>query len=490
MIGSLTGKIHHKCIIFYRIAVKNPLFLPSERFATLHYSLLMSMQTSSLQSGRGGGSYALSITIIGAFFFIFGFVTWLNGILIPYLKIACELTNFQALFVAFAFYISYTVMALPSSWVLKKTGFRSGMMVGLWVMALGTLLFVPAAMSRTFGLFLLGLFVLGTGLAILQTASNPYITIIGPRETAARRISIMGICNKLAGAIAPLILAYFILHDGDVFLQSLDGMDPEGRVAALDGLARRVINPYLIMTAVLFSLGLFIRKAPLPEIEAEQDAEASSEYAASRTSILQFPHLILGVITLFFYVGVEVIAGDTIIRYGLSIGVPLESAKNFTSLVLIAMVLGYMLGIMLIPRIISQKAALAWSGILGIVFTVLITAMPAGAQFTFPFIDLMTLRPVTLIVPYTVLFVGLLGLANALVWPAVWPLAIHDLGKFIKTGSALLIMGIAGGAILPLVWGYLSDVWSPQQAYWLAIPCYLFIIYFAVSGHKIRSWKK
>jgi glucose/galactose transporter len=438
---------------------------------------------------RDRGRYILSVSIIGLFFFIFGFVTWLNGILIPYLRIACELTDFQALFVAFAFYISYTVMALPSSWVLKKTGFRSGMMVGLWVMAAGTLLFVPAALTRTFGIFLLGLFVLGTGLAILQTASNPYITIIGPRETAARRISIMGICNKLAGAIAPLILAYFILHDGDEFVKSLTGMDAESRSLALDGLARRVINPYLVMTAILFILGLFIRKAPLPEVEAEQDSDADNDYASSRTSIFGFPHLILGVATLFFYVGVEVIAGDTIIRYGQAIGVPLESAKNFTSLVLIAMVVGYIMGILLIPKVISQRIALAWSAILGMVFTLLVVFMPSDARFTFPFIDLMTLQPVDLVLPYTILFVGLLGLANALVWPAIWPLAIHDLGKFIKTGSALLIMGIAGGAILPLVWGGLAVLWSPQQAYWIALPCYLFILWFALSGYKKRTWK-
>jgi FHS family L-fucose permease-like MFS transporter len=466
-----------------------PIFAGYDLSAFLTNAKAMTHQAGLPQNGLDKRNYFLSITIIGIFFFIFGFVTWLNGILIPYLKIACELSNFQALFVAFAFYISYTVMALPSSWVLKKTGFRNGMMVGLWVMALGTLIFVPAALSRTFGLFLMGLFVLGTGLAILQTASNPYITIIGPRETAARRISIMGICNKLAGAIAPLILTYFILHDGDTFIKSLETMGQESRTLALDSLARRVINPYLVMTGILFALGLFIRKAPLPDVEAEQDTDASSDYASSRKSIFGFPHLVLGVITLFFYVGVEVIAGDTIIRYGLAINVPLESAKNFTSLVLIAMVMGYILGILLIPRVVSQKAALAWSAILGILFTVMVTMIPVEARFSIPFIDLMTLKPVEVILPYTVLFVGLLGLANALVWPAVWPLAIHDLGKFIKTGSALLIMGIAGGAILPLVWGTLSDLWSPQQAYWLAIPCYLFILYFALAGYKIRSWK-
>jgi MFS transporter, FHS family, L-fucose permease len=414
-------------------------------------------------------AYFMSVSIIGVLFFIFGFVTWLNGILIPYLKIACELTNFQALFVAFAFYISYTVMALPSSWLLKRTGFKNGMMLGLFVMALGTLIFLPAAWSRTYGFFLAGLFVMGTGLAILQTASNPYITIIGNRETAARRISIMGICNKLAGAIAPLILAYFILSDGDVFVQSLQGMDDRVRALALDGLAHRVIAPYLVMSIVLFLLGLMIRYSPLPDIEAEQEDEVANQAASGKRTIFAFPHLILGALALFFYVGAEVIAGDTIIRYGISLGIGIATAKAFTSYTLIAMVAGYTLGIILIPRIISQRMALVFSAVLGILFTF-------GVVFA----------PGTL----TIFFVAILGLANALVWPAIWPLAIHDLGKFIKTGSALLIMAIAGGALLPLAWGWLSDHVAPQQAYWILLPCYLVILMYATWWYKLRSWIK
>ena len=278
----------------------------------------MTSDTHSTVTTGAKINYVISLTIIGSLFFIFGFVTWLNGILIPYLKIACELTNFQALFVAFAFYISYTVMALPSSWVLKQTGFKNGMMVGLWVMAVGTLIFVPAAMARTFGLFLTGLFVMGTGLAILQTASNPYITIIGKRETAARRISIMGICNKLAGAIAPLLLAYFILRDGDIFVKNLKSMDAMAKTVALNGLAHRVIVPYLMMTLILILLGLMIRFSPLPEIEAEPEENADDTTLSNKKSIFAFPQLILGAIALFFYVGAEVIAGDTIIRYGIS----------------------------------------------------------------------------------------------------------------------------------------------------------------------------
>lgn len=413
-----------------------------------------------------GGSYALSVTLIGILFFIFGFVTWLNGILIPYLKIACELTNFQALFVAFAFYISYTVMALPSSWVLEKTGFKKGMMLGLLVMAVGTLIFIPAAYTRTYGLFLLGLFVMGTGLAILQTASNPYITILGPTETAARRISIMGICNKVAGVVAPLILAYFILHDGDAFVANLAKLDGNARNLALDTLAVRVVAPYLVMAGVLVVLALFVRFSPLPEVENESESELVSG-VENKTSIFQFPHLIFGAIALFFYVGAEVVAGDTIIRYGISLGIPISTAKMFTSFTLGAMIVGYLLGIALIPKVVTQRRALEISAVLGILLTI-------AAIFSTPFLSVM--------------FIAFLGLANAIVWPAIWPLAIHNLGRFIKTGSALLIMAIAGGAILPLVWGYLSDLVGSQNAYWILIPCYLTIFLFANRWYKLKSW--
>jgi len=423
------------------------------------------MQKNSSTGAKG--NYILSISIIGLLFFIFGFVTWLNGILIPYLKIACELTNFQSLFVAFAFYISYTVMALPSSWVLKKTGFKNGMSVGLFVMAIGTLIFLPAAQTRIYGIFLIGLFIQGTGLAILQTASNPYITIIGPRESAAKRISIMGICNKVAGTLAPLILAYFILNDGDSFVENLANLDPSAKLLALDGLAQRVIFPYMAMTAVLALLGLMIRFASLPEIEEEQE-EIKENSASSKTSILQFPNLVLGVLALFLYVGAEVIAGDTIIRYGISLGIPISTAKLFTSFTLGSMILGYVLGIFLIPKIISQQKALQISAVLGVLFSIC-------AIFSKP-------------IP-SVTYVALLGLANALVWPAIWPLAIHGLGKFIKTGSAMLIMAIAGGAILPLAWGKLADIYTSQSAYWILVPCYVFIFLYATIWHKMYSWK-
>jgi glucose/galactose transporter len=412
-------------------------------------------------------NYWTSITIIGILFFIFGFVTWLNGILIPYLKIACELTTFESLLVAFAFYISYFVMAPPSSWVLGKTGFKKGMMIGLLVMALGALIFIPAAMTRTYSIFLGGLFVMGAGLALLQTASNPYITIIGPRETAAQRISIMGICNKVAGAIAPLILAYFILSDGDAFVANLATLGEADKIAALDDLAARVITPYIVIAITLAILGIMILFSPLPDIESEPEEEMDINVVSSKTSIFQFPHLLLGALTLFLYVGVEVIAGDTIIRYGMELGIPIAEAKVFTTYTLIAMVVGYiLLGIILIPKVITQRTALKISAILGIIFTLLAIYTEGKTS---------------------VLFIALLGFANALVWPAMWPLALHDLGKFIKTGSSILIMMIAGGALLPLAWGQLIDMFpgNPQYAYWICVPCYLVILYYSLWGYKV-----
>jgi glucose/galactose transporter len=425
------------------------------------------MSKSAPAGTKPVSSNLVPMIVIAVLFFIFGFVTWLNGILIPYLKIACQLTNFQSMFVAFAFYIAYFVMGIPSSWVLNKTGFKNGMMVGLWVMALGTLLFIPAAATRTYSLFLTGLFVMGTGLTILQTAVNPYVTIVGPRESAAQRISIMGICNKVAGAIAPLVLAYYVLNDGDSFVTNLAQMDEAAKTVALNELAHRVIGPYIVMTIIFFLLGIGVRYSPLPEIEAESEEEMEANGSGSKTSIWQFPHLILGVITLFFYVGAEVIAGDTIIRYGMSLGIEISKAKIFTTYTLVSMTVGYVIGIILIPKVISQRIALQWSGILGIIFLMC-------AEFTSGLTS--------------VFFIAILGFANSMVWPSIWPLAIHNLGRFIKTGSAMLVMAILGGALLPLLWGKLADLYGSQLAYLVILPSYLLFIYYSIWGYKKKNW--
>jgi FHS family L-fucose permease-like MFS transporter len=420
-------------------------------------------QTSSVIESPVKKSAVNPIVIIGALFFIFGFVTWMNGTLIPYLKIACELTTQESYFVTFAFYIAYVVMGIPAGKTIKKFGFKNGMAIGLFIMAIGALMFIPAALSRTYGVFLVGLFIQGTGLTVLQTASNPYITILGPAETAARRISIMGICNKVAGALAPVVLGAVALANIDQLTEKLKTLAPDQKVLELNELAARVILPYSIMVVVLVLLAILIYFSSLPEINTEHEDETVAAANNDKTSITQFPHLILGVVTLFVYVGAEVIAGDTISLYGTSQHIALSTAKFFTSCTLVSMIVGYLIGIFCIPRFITQQKALVASAILGAVLTVC-------ALFTHGYAS--------------VFCIALLGLANSLMWPAIWPLALAGLGRFTKIASSLLVMGIAGGALLPLLYGYFSGKYSAQSAYIMLIPIYLFILYYSTIGHK------
>lgn len=422
----------------------------------------MSVNPTSPRSTMG------PMIIIGALFFIFGFVTWLNSVLIPYLKIACELNHFQSYLVTFAFYIAYLLMAPVSTATLRYFGFKNGMAVGLIVMAVGALLFIPAAMSRTYLLFLIGLFVQGGGLAILQTASNPYITIIGPPESAAQRISIMGICNKFAGGLAPVVLGFFLLSDADGLTERIEALSDVQRAVELDALAAKVIAPYIGIVAVLVVLAFVIFKSALPEVDTDAEDEEVAASNTGKKSVFEFPHVLLGVLTLFLYVGVEVIAGDTIVSYASSEGVSLTQAKFFTTATMVSMIVGYVVGIITIPKYIKQEKAFVICAVLGLLFSF-------GALAT---------SGVT-----SVAFIALLGLANSLMWPAIWPLALAGVGRFTKAASSLLIMGIAGGAIIPLVYGALADHFTPHQAYWVAIPCYLFILYYAVSGHKVGKAK-
>ena len=388
------------------------------------------------------------LIMIGILFFVFGFVTWVNSVLIAFFKEAFQLNNFQSLLVTSAFFISYFVMAIPSSWVLAKTGFKNGMSFGLLAMAMGTLLFIPAAKAENYPLFLLGLFVIGTGLALLQTASNPYVTILGPSESAAQRISVMGICNKVAGILSQVIF-------GGLLLSSAAG------AAKLE----TVILPYGIMTVILIALAVWVRLSSLPEVEAE---ESEAENSASKSSVWAYPNLVLGLVAFFLYVGVEVMAGDTIINYGVSKGFSMDIAKSFTSYTLYGMLAGYVVGILFIPKYLSQQKALNYSALLGILFSI-------GAVVLDGYLS--------------VLCIAMLGLANALMWPALWPLALQGLGKFTKIGSALIIMMISGGALIPLVYGSIADrLGDTQLAYSIMIPCYLFILYYAPIGHKKSSW--
>ncbi|CAG5016327.1 L-fucose-proton symporter [Dyadobacter sp. CECT 9275] len=405
--------------------------------------------------------------VMALIFFMMGYITWTNGPLIPYLKIVCNLeTDVQAFFVTSAFYFSYFFMPLPSAAVLQKLGFKNGMIAGLVVVALGSLLFIPAADSRTYGLFLTALFMQGSGLALLQTAVNPYVSILGPIESAAQRISIVGLANKAAGIVAPVLVGGIILKGAsDLEKKLLVITDAEEKNAILSEMASRVQTPYVALAVILMVVAVIIFFSHLPEIQAEADVDTSKE---EKKSVFSFPNLVLGAIGIVCYVGAEVIAGDGIGQYGKNIGISLDEAKHFTSYTMGAMLLGYIIGVIAIPKFLKQEDALKYSAIIGIVFC-LIVIFTSG---------------------YTsILFIALLGLANALMWPAIFPLAINGLGNFTKVGSALLIMGIGpGGGLLPLLYAMLGGEVNPQRGFWVVILCYVFILYYALVGHKKKSW--
>ena len=409
--------------------------------------------------------YAFSLFIIGSLFFVFGFITWINSQLIPFLKQVCELkTDTQAYLVTFAFYISYFFMSIPSSYILKKTGFTRGMALGLLTMAAGALLFIPAAIYQTYALFLAALFLQGSGLALLQTASNPYAVILGAPESAAKRISIMGICNKVAGMIGIFILGTILFSNIESISENLNLLTGNAYDAELKLLSARLIMPYIVIAVALSLLALMVIRAKLPEIHPEKTDDTKSN-----RSIWSYPYLFLGVIAIFVYVGAEVIAIDTLTLYGNYHGYASDIAKNFSIFSLIALTFGYLLGIILMPKYLSQRMALILSCVLALVLASVALFAPAKLS-------------IGLIIA--------LSFANALMWPCIWPMSIKGLGKHTELGSAFLIMAVAGGAVLPLIYSSLAEVSNRQSAYWIVIPCYLFILWFAAAGYKIGEKRK
>jgi len=429
------------------------------------------------------------LAIIGALFFIFGFVTWQNGALVPYLQMVLQLTETEALLIAVTFYFAFTIMALPSASLLEKIGYKNGIVIGLLVLVVGFLIYIPAAQSKLFWLFLIAQFVIGTSLTLLQTAANPYVVKVGPIESAAVRIMFMGLMNKGAGVIVPIVFTAIVIGDfSGVTATSLAAMSEADRLQTIDGLASGLVDPYIGMAIIFILLAGIMKKMTLPELDLSHEEEGQDATldvnGQDKTSILQFPSLILGALTIFVYVGAEVIAGDTIGLFASNLGV--ANATTLTSYTMAFMLIGYALGIVLIPRVMSQEFALKASAVTGIIFSLLVvfsdTSSISVSEILWGWSGIPTL-------PNTITFIALLGFSNAIVWPAVWPLALEGLGKFTSKGSALLIMGISGGALLPLVYGLLSESINGQSAYWMMIPIYSFILFYAVKGHTIKNWK-
>ena len=419
-------------------------------------------------------SSMLPMAIVAVLFFILGFATWLNGSLMPYLSQILKLTPFQGSLILFSFYIAVTFTALPSAVLIKKVGYKNGMAMGMGLMMIAGLLFIPAAMSQVFPLFLLAQLVMGAGQTLLQTAVNPYVVRLGPEESAAVRISIMGILNKGAGVISPLVFTALILSN------FTDTVGTELSQQQVDDMANGLILPYLGMALFIGLLAFAVKKSPLPELITDDAEQTRGSSEISET--LSHPNLVFGAIAIFLYVAVEVIAGDTIGTFALSLGVANYSVM--TSYTMIFMVFGYILGILLIPKFITQQTALTLSAVLGIAITLCILLIDAQS-FIIANALLIPLGGANL--PDVLLLIAFLGLANAIVWPAVFPLALSGLGKLTSTGSALLVMGIAGGAFGPVLWGLLSGFTSLQTGYSVLLPCYLFILFYAVKGHKMKK---
>lgn len=415
-------------------------------------------------------SSLVPMIIIGVLFFIFGFVTWLNGPLITFVKLAFDLDDVNAFLVPMAFYLSYFFLALPSSFILKKTGMKKGMGLGLFVMAIGAVMFGQFVTMRVYPGALAGLFVIGAGLSLLQTASNPYISILGPIDSGAQRIAFMGICNKLAGAAAPFVFSAVVMSNIRTFGDQIKAAaSPSEKDALLATFAAKVHMPYMVMAALLVVLAIWVVRSSLPEIRASAD---NSERAIghAKGSLLSFPHLWLGVLCLFVYVGVEVMAGDAIGTYGQGFGMTPADTQHFTSFTLIAMLVGYVAGLLLIPKFVSQQRYLAFSAVLGVVFSI-------GTYLTTGYVS--------------VGFVAALGFANAMMWPAIFPLAIKGLGALTEFGSAFLIMGIAGGAIIPVAFAHLKQTHDFQAVFLcLMVPCYLYILYYGAAGHRVGQHVK
>lgn len=430
-----------------------------------------------------------SMIILALLFFIFGLVSWVNTILIPYFQLTCRLSNFQSYLVTFAFYIAYLVMAIPTPFLLNRTGYKKGMMLGLWCMALGAFLFVPAAYWRTYQLFLAGLFLLGIGLAVLQSAANLYVTIIGPRESAAKRISIVGTGNKLAGIIANLIFAAVVIRESDKVLmrQIEEGLyTGESLERALDTLIRGVIQPYLVLGIFLFLFGIVVRYSILPELDPKKVNKNTSEKADSHTSITGYPALMLGIVAMFFHIGTQMIALGTSIKYAETMGLGLAGpAKNIPSYTMFLTFIGYFLGIVLIPKYLKQRNALLICAALNLFLSVLTVSVSGKINLLGMTTDV------------SLWFLVLMGLPNALLYAGIWPLAIDGLGKHTNLGASLLVMALSGSAIMPIVYNYFVDMnlsASPFQAmksaYWVLIPCFAYIVWYAAHGYRINSWKR
>lgn len=395
-------------------------------------------------------NYLFPLAIIGLFFFSIGFALGINSYLMPVLKNAMHISGAASSLLLAATFIPFLLFGIPATHCIRLIGYKRTMALSFAIFAAAFALFILAAKQNSLTWFLIASFVSGAANAVLQASVNPYVTILGPLDSAARRISCMGISNKLAWPVTTLFITLVIGKGiGDTQLSDL-------------------YMPFTIIIAIFLLLGVIALLAPLPDVKAAGEDESdtttdSNSYADGKTSILQFPHLLLGCLALFLYVGVETISLATATGYAQSLGL---EGDNYGFIPSVGMIVGYVCGVIFIPRYLSQAAAMRICAIIALVGSIAVAVVP---------------NPV-----FSVCCIFLMALGCSLMWPALWPLAMADLGKFTKAGSSLLTMAIAGGAVMPWLQGLVQDAFSYQTSYWVSVPCFLFILYYGLAGYKVR----
>ncbi len=409
-------------------------------------------------------TYLIPFILITSLFFVWGIANNLNGILIPHLRKALQLSNVQSSLVDTAVYLAYFLMAIPAGMIIKKFGYKKGIIVGLLLFAGGALLFLPAANMRAYEVFLIGLFILGCGLTILETAANPYATRLGAPESATTRLNLAQSFNGLAVFVAPVLGTMFILSGKSFNKEQLDMMPDAEKIAYLSGEANSVKMPYLILGCFLILLALVFYFIQLPELEEKTEKKSSGGIFAT----LKYPHLKWAVIAQFFYVGAQVCVTSFFIRMAMSGGGINETTA------------GYYLGVYGLLFMIGRFAG-----------TFIMRYVEPARLLSIYAIVCIILSGVAILAAgkFVVLALGGLGFFMSIMFPTIFSLGITDLKEDTKPASSLIVMSIIGGAIFPVIMGKIIDSSGDniQTGYVIPFLCYFFILYFGLAGHKIQK---
>jgi FHS family L-fucose permease-like MFS transporter len=427
------------------------------------------MPSDNLPDGTDKNPYLGSLTILTSLFFIWGFITCLNDILIPHLKSVFTLSYTQAMLVQFCFFTAYFVVSVPSGYLVEKINYKGGIVAGLSIAGIGCLLFYPAASQHSYPLFLTAFFVLASGITLLQVAANPYVTILGKPETASSRLTMTQAFNSLGTTIAPYFGALLILSTAVKSAEEINLLNADELSVYQAVQAAAVQNPYLFLAAVLFCVAIIFVKIKLPEIKPTVNAEEYS-FDDVHDSAWGYKHLVLGAIGIFVYVGGEVCIGSFLINFlGESsiAGLAEQEAGKYVSFYWGGAMVGRFIGAAVMQKIQPGKA-LAFNALTAAVL-VLTTIIGSGS-----------------VAMWAILSVGLF---NSIMFPTIFSLAVNGLGKHTGQGSGILCAAIVGGAILPVVQGFFADWIGIQTAFFIPVLCYCYIAFYGWKGHKFAAVK-